>query len=146
MTTRTDTILGFKAPTVCRIVGISYRQLDYWARTGLAVPSIAQAAGSGTSRRYSRADLVKMRIVIRLLEAGMSLQRIRQAIALIDAETDFVDDRCIVSDGRSVFLIDSPSDLVGILDLARGIFAIGLGAVAVELEADVLADCRDVHR
>ena len=71
---------GYRGPTVCRLVGISYRQLDYWARTGLVTPSVRPADGSGSQRLYSFEDLVELRIIKRLLDAGISLQRIREAI------------------------------------------------------------------
>ena len=71
---------GFAAPEVCKIVQITYRQLDYWARTELVTPSIRDASGSGTQRLYSFQDLVLLKVIKRLLDAGVSLQRIRQAI------------------------------------------------------------------
>src|SRR5438552_12817660 len=71
---------GFRVPDVTRIVGISYRQLDYWARTELVTPSIRDAKGSGTQRLYSFQDLVALRVIKRLLDAGVSLQRVRKAV------------------------------------------------------------------
>src|SRR2546425_1851788 len=74
---------GFRGPTVCRTVGISYRQLDYWARTELVEPSIKPAEGSGSQRLYSFADVVHLKIIKKLLEAGVSLQQIRKAIEFL---------------------------------------------------------------
>ena len=71
---------GFRGPQVCAIVGITYRQLDYWARTDLVRPSIADARGSGTQRAYSYADLVRLKVVKNLLDAGVKLQTPRKAI------------------------------------------------------------------
>src|SRR4051812_24308124 len=71
---------GYRGPQVCKIVGITYRQLDYWARTDLIRPSIADAKGSGTQRRYSYGDLVELKVIKRLLDAGVSLQSARRAI------------------------------------------------------------------
>src|SRR5437867_13317559 len=71
---------GYRVPEVTKAVGISYRQLDYWARTGLVTPSIKEAGGSGTQRLYSFQDLVQLRVIKKLLDAGVSLQRIRSAI------------------------------------------------------------------
>src|SRR5256886_16136090 len=71
---------GFRGPQVCKIVGISYRQLDYWARTDLIRPSIADAKGSGTQRRYSYRDLVELKVIKNLLDAGVSLQLARKGI------------------------------------------------------------------
>jgi len=72
--------LGFRGPQVCSIVGITYRQLDYWARTDLVRPSICDAKGSGTQRTYSFQDLVRLKVVKSLLDAGVKLQTARQAI------------------------------------------------------------------
>jgi RNA polymerase sigma factor (sigma-70 family) len=71
---------GYRVPEVCRIIGISYRQLDYWARTELVRPSIQDAQGSGTQRLYSFQDLVELRVIKKLLDAGVSLQRVRKAV------------------------------------------------------------------
>ena len=59
---------GYRVPEVCRIIGISYRQLDYWARTELVRPSIQDAQGSGTQRLYSFQDLVELRVIKKLLD------------------------------------------------------------------------------
>src|SRR5207237_3251506 len=71
---------GFRGPQVCAIVGITYRQLDYWARTDLLRPSISEARGSGTQRRYSYRDLLELKVIKQLLDAGVSLQSTRRAI------------------------------------------------------------------
>jgi DNA-binding transcriptional MerR regulator len=70
---------GFRGPQVCKLVGITYRQLDYWARTGLLRPSIADARGSGTQRRYSYHDVLELKVIKQLIDAGISLQRARRA-------------------------------------------------------------------
>src|ERR1700731_3188817 len=69
---------GFRGPQVCSLIGITYRQLDYWARTGLLRPSIADARGSGTQRRYSYHDVLELKVIKQLLDAGISLQRARR--------------------------------------------------------------------
>ena len=71
---------GYRGPQVCKIVGITYRQLDYWARTDLVRPSVCDANGSGTQRLYSYRDLVELKVIKRLLDAGISLQAARKAI------------------------------------------------------------------
>jgi len=74
---------GYRVPEVCKVVGISYRQLDYWARTGLVTPSIREAGGSGTQRLYSFQDLIELRVIKQLLDTGVSLQKIRQAVEFL---------------------------------------------------------------
>ena len=71
---------GFRGPQVCSLVGITYRQLDYWARTGLLRPSIADARGSGSQRRYSYNDVLELKVIKQLLDAGMKLKQARQAV------------------------------------------------------------------
>ena len=71
--------MGFRGPIACSAAGITYRQLDYWARTGLVVPEIRSAGGSGTQRLYSFRDILMLKVVKRLLDAGISLQQIRTA-------------------------------------------------------------------
>jgi DNA-binding transcriptional MerR regulator len=68
---------------VCRLVGITYRQLDYWARTDLLRPSAKEASGSGSQRLYSFTDLIQLKVIKRLLDAGMSLKRIRSAVEIL---------------------------------------------------------------
>jgi len=72
--------IGYRGPTACNAAGITYRQLDYWACTGLVEPSVREASGSGTQRLYSFRDIVVLKVVKRLLDAGVSLQNIRKAI------------------------------------------------------------------
>src|SRR5262245_24267390 len=71
---------GFSGPQVCEVVGITYRQLDYWDRTDLLKPSLSAAHGSGTQRRYSYRDLVQLKIIKGLLDAGVKLQAARKAV------------------------------------------------------------------
>ena len=71
---------GFRAPEAKRIAGITYRQLDYWTRTGLVTPSLNDAHGSGTQRLYSFQDLATLRVIKKLLDTGVSLQRVRTAV------------------------------------------------------------------
>ncbi|MBX8687749.1 MerR family transcriptional regulator, partial [Mycobacterium sp. 20091114027_K0903767] len=72
-----DELVGYRGPSACQIAGITYRQLDYWARTSLVVPSIRGAAGSGSQRLYSFKDVLVLKIVKRLLDTGISLHNIR---------------------------------------------------------------------
>src|SRR5665811_2552286 len=76
---------GFRGPQVCSLVGITYRQLDYWARTGLLRPSITDATGSGSQRRYSYGDVLELKVIKRLLDAGLKLRQARQAVECLRA-------------------------------------------------------------
>jgi DNA-binding transcriptional MerR regulator len=114
--------------------GISYRQLDYWARTGLVEPSIRPAAGSGSQRLYSFRDLVVLRVVKSLLEAGVSLQNIRKAIDTLRAHG--VDDLAgitLISDGTTVYECRSAEEIVDLLQGGQGVFGIAIGGAFKEI-------------
>src|SRR5579875_3167286 len=76
---------GFRGPQVCNIIGITYRQLDYWARTDLLRPSLTDARGSGSQRRYSYTDLLQLKVIKQLLDNGISLRSTRRAIECLRA-------------------------------------------------------------
>jgi DNA-binding transcriptional MerR regulator len=135
---------GFRGPQVCKVVGISYRQLDYWARTDLVRPSLADAHGSGTQRRYSYRDLVRLKVIKNLLDAGVKLQTARKAIEYIrgDLGDDWASASLVLNGGNSV-LVRSGDDLVDVLRQGQGVLNIvSLGQVVEELQASIhtLAD------
>jgi DNA-binding transcriptional MerR regulator len=130
---------GFRAPQVCKIVGITYRQLDYWARTGLLTPSIASARGSGTQRKYSFTDIVQLRVVKRLLDAGMSLKKIRQAMDILREQFNHpLDDVTLLSDGSTIYAAHSADEVVDVFRRGQGVFGIAVGPVQAELEGELL--------
>ena len=131
--------VGYRGPTVCKIVGITYRQLDYWARTELVSPSVQQADGSGTQRLYSFDDVVRLRVVKRLLDTGVSLQKVRLAVEQLRAHGHSLADVTLVSDGDSVYAVDDDAMMVDLLRRGQGVFAIALGPVVDELEGEVTA-------
>ena len=95
---------GYAAPDVCKIVGITYRQLDYWARTELVTPSVRDASGSGTQRLYSFQDPVTLRVIKNLLDTGVSLQRVRIAVEHLHGIIAALDFRQF--DQRAAFLVE----------------------------------------
>ena len=135
------TIDGYRAPQVCNLVGISYRQLDYWARTGLIRPSIQSAHGSGSQRLYSFTDIVQLKVVKRLLDAGMSLKRIRSAMEILRAQLDSdapLADVTLLSDGTTIYAAHSPDEVVDVFRRGQGVFGIAVGPVQQELEGELL--------
>lgn len=137
---------GFRAPQVCRIVGITYRQLDYWDRTGLLKPSLSAARGSGTQRLYSFGDVVQLRVVKQLLDAGMSLKKIRAAVEILAEEmaTDRpLADVTLLSDGQTIYAAHDPEEIVDIFRRGQGVFGIAVGPVQDEVEGAILALERD---
>jgi DNA-binding transcriptional MerR regulator len=128
--------LGYRGPSACAAAGITYRQLDYWARTGLVQPSIRPAGGSGTQRLYGFSDVLVLKIVKRLLDTGVSLQSIRTAVrALRSAELVELAGMTLMSDGAAVYRCASPDELAELLRGGRGLFGIAVGAVWADVEA-----------
>jgi DNA-binding transcriptional MerR regulator len=133
-------VRGYRGPQVCKVVGITYRQLDYWARTDLLRPSISEARGSGTQRRYSYTDLVRLKVIKRLLTAGVSLQQARRAIdCLRSAGEDLATANLVIDHGESVLAYSGEE----IIDLVRGgqgvLNIVPLAGVVSELDAAITA-------
>jgi DNA-binding transcriptional MerR regulator len=132
--------IGYRAPQVCGLVGITYRQLDYWARTGLIKPSIQSAHGSGTQRRYSFADIVQLKVVKRLLDAGMSLKKIRSAMEILRDQLESnnpLNDVTLLSNGTTIFAAHSADEVVDVFQRGQGVFGIAVGPVQEELEGEI---------
>lgn len=130
--------IGFRGPVACSAAGITYRQLDYWARTGLVVPQVRPAGGSGTQRLYSFRDILLLKVVKRLLDAGISLQQIRTAIDHLRARgVDDLTTVTLMSDGVSVYEAVSDSEIIDLVHGGQGIFAIALGRVWHDLEGSL---------
>ena len=130
---------GYRGPQVCKIVGITYRQLDYWARTDLIRPSIADAKGSGTQRRYSYRDLVELKVIKSLLDAGVSLQSARVAIEYLRAQLDGdLSAAKLVLNGPSSVLVRNDGELVDLMRRGQGVFSIvALDGVTEQLDAAI---------
>ena len=133
-----EELVGYRGVTACAAAGISYRQLDYWARTGLVVPSVRDASGSGTQRLYSFRDIVVLKVVKRLLDAGVSLQNIRVAVEHLRRRG--IRDLAgitLFSDGTTVYECSSPEEVVDLLRGGQGVFGIAVGRVWREVEGDL---------
>ena len=127
---------GFRGPQVCHVVGITYRQLDYWARTDLLRPSISDARGSGTQRVYSYTDLLQLKVIKQLLDAGVSLRHTRKAIECLRASGEGVaSTSLVIADDRSV-LAHSGEELFDLLRGGQGVLSIVLGMERIVSEVD----------
>lgn len=136
----TDATRGWRGPHACQVVGITYRQLDYWARTDLVRPSIASATGSGSVRLYSFKDLLVLRVVKRLLDAGISLANIRIAVqGLRERRVTDLAGLHLFSDGVGIYECTNATEVVDLLSGGQGVFGIAVGASLPDLRADVLA-------
>ena len=130
---------GFRGKVAERMAGITYRQLDYWARTGLVEPSIQPAAGSGTQRLYSFTDIVHLKLIKGLLDTGVSLQKVRRAIDYIRHELNVPLEQVLTlaSDGKTVYAATSPDEIMDLLSGGQGVFAIAVGKVYEELQGTI---------
>ncbi|MER5771984.1 MerR family transcriptional regulator [Streptomyces sp. NPDC001985] len=129
-----DTV-GYRGPTACAAAGITYRQLDYWARTGLVEPSVRPARGAGAQRLYSLRDVVVLKIVKRFLDTGVALQNIRAAVQHLRARGHADLERMtLMSDGATVYECSSPDEVVSLLQGGQGIFGIAVGVVWRDVE------------
>lgn len=135
-----DPNIGYRGTTACRAAGITYRQLDYWARTGLVEPSVRNAGGSGTQRLYGFKDILTLKIVKRLLDTGVSLQQIRSAVEYL-RETGVQDlsGLTLMSDGASVYACTSADEVVDLIQQGQGVFGIAVGKAWREVEGTLAA-------
>ena len=133
-----DENLGYRGSVARKAAGISYRQLDYWARTELVVPTVRSASGSGTQRLYSFRDVLVLKIVKRLLDTGVSLQQIRTSIDHL--HTRGIEDLAgitLMSDGTTVYECTSPSEVIDLVQAGQGVFGIAIGRVWRVIEANL---------
>ncbi|MFT4009614.1 MAG: MerR family transcriptional regulator [Nocardioidaceae bacterium] len=127
--------VGYRGPTACNAAGITYRQLDYWARTGLVEPTVRGATGSGTQRLYGFRDILLLKVIKRLLDAGISLQQIRVAVQhLRERGTDDLTQVTLMSDGATVYECTSNDEVIDLLQGGQGVFGIAIGGVWREIE------------
>jgi DNA-binding transcriptional MerR regulator len=131
---------GFRGPQVCKLVGITYRQLDYWARTDLIRPSLADARGSGTQRRYAYKDLVELKVIKSLLDAGVSLRSARTAIEYLRTNLgEDIGSASLVLNGSGSVLARTDGEIVDLVRKGQGVLNIvPLGGVVNELDAAIL--------
>ncbi|MDR3360988.1 MAG: MerR family transcriptional regulator, partial [Bifidobacteriaceae bacterium] len=134
----TDQAVGFRGPTACRAAGITYRQLDYWARTGLVEPSVRPATGSGTQRLYNFRDILVLKVVKRLLDSGVSLHQIRTAVQhLRDRGVEDLATVTLMSDGASVYECTNADEVFDLVQGGQGVFGIAVSRVWREVEGSL---------
>ena len=133
-----DSETGYRGPIACKAAGITYRQLDYWDRTGLVSPTIRTATGSGSQRLYSFRDILVLKVVKRLLDTGVSLQQIRLAISQLAAYgVDDLAQITLMSDGASVYECTSDDQVIDLDQGGQGVFGIAVGRVWREVEGSL---------
>lgn len=129
-----DEGIGYRGATACAAAGITYRQLDYWARTKLLVPSIRSAKGSGSARLYSFRDILVLRVIKRLLDTGVSLQNVRKAVDhLRERGVEDLSEITLMSDGATIFECVTEDEVIDIMRGGQGVFGIAIGRVRSEV-------------
>ena len=127
---------GFSGTQAAKVVGITYRQLDYWARTDLIRPSLTDASGSGSRRRYSYKDLLELRVIKTLLDAGIKLESVRDVFEYMrqHVDTDIASAHLVIN-GNSVMLADGNNELIDVLRKGQGVLNV-LSLASVKQEVD----------
>ena len=134
---------GYSGARAAEIVGISYRQLDYWARTDLVRPSLVDAKGSGTRRRYTYTDLLELRVIRSLLDAGIKLENVRDIFTYLREHLDGdVTSANLVIQGSTAVLIESDGELIDLVKKGQGVLnVLPLAGVRQEMDARI----RELH-
>lgn len=133
-----DQDTGYRGPTACKAAGVTYRQLDYWARTRIVEPSVRIATGSGSQRLYSFRDILVIKVVKRLLDSGVSLQQIRRAVEYLrHLGIDDLAQVTLMSDGASIYECNSVDEVYDLLQGGQGVFGIAIGRVWSEVECSI---------
>ena len=134
------TEIGFSGTKAASVVGISYRQLDYWARTDLVRPSLADASGSGSRRLYSYRDLLELRVIKSLLDAGIKLESVRKAFSYLRENVDAdIAAATLVISGNDVLLCDGETLIDIVRKGGQGVLnVLAIGGVKTDLDASLL--------
>jgi DNA-binding transcriptional MerR regulator len=132
---------GYSGTRAAQIVGITYRQLDYWARTELVRPSLSDASGSGSRRLYSYADLLELKVIKNLLDAGIKLESVRVVFDFLRAhmETDIASAHLVI-EGNQVVLCTG-EELIDVLRRGQGVLNV-LPLAGVKAEIDKAVELR----
>ena len=134
-----DDEVGYRGAVAARAAGITYRQLDYWARTELVEPTVRGASGSGSQRLYGFRDILVLKLVKRLLDTGISLQQIRTAVEqLRSSGIRDLAGTTLMSDGASVYLCTSNDEVIDLVSRGQGVFGIAVGKVLSEVESTLV--------
>jgi DNA-binding transcriptional MerR regulator len=134
----------YSSVEACKIIGITYKQLDYYDRTDFIKPSVNGAGGYGSRRMYSFSDLMKLKVIKKLMEAGISLQKLRKTKRYLDKYEDSENvsgdgllKLTLISDGNTVYACDSDKAIIDTLKSGQGVFGIALGKVYSDLNGDI---------
>ena len=136
----TEAEQGFSGRKTAEVVGISYRQLDYWARTGLVTPSLAEARGSGSRRSYSYRDLLELKVIKTLLDSGLKLESVRKVFTYMREHLgEDISSANLVISGNTSVLVRSGEELIDVLQQGQGVLnVLPLAGVKEEIDARIV--------
>ncbi len=131
---------GYSGAKAAEIVGITYRQLDYWARTDLVRPSLVDATGSGSRRRYSYRDLLELRVIKSLLDAGIKLESVREVFSYLRENLgEDVATANLVIQGNQAVLVRDGGELIDLVKKGQGVLnVLALSHVVTDLDARIV--------
>lgn len=130
--------VGYSGTTAAKAAGITYRQLDYWDRQGIVRPSIREARGSGSQRQYAFSDIAKLRLVKRLLDTGVSLQKVKKALEFLERDLRIpIHEAIVVGAGKTIVAVTSPDEVIDLLNRGQAMFAVSVRNVYEELEGTI---------
>ncbi len=134
------TVRGYSARVAAEVVGITYRQIDYWARTDLVSPSLARASGSGSRRQYSYANLLELKVIKRLLDSGIKLEKVRSIFEYMRSELqEDVSRASLVIDGYNVVCARSDAEFIDVLQRGQGVLnVLPLSSVKQAVDAAII--------
>ena len=132
---------SYSGKKAAEIVGISYRQLDYWARTDLVRPSVADATGSGSRRQYSYRDLLELKVVKSMLDAGIKLESVRAAFDYLRDQLgeDVASARLVIGGGKAILVRDD-EELLDVIKSGQLVMTslLSLDGVQREIESRIV--------
>lgn len=140
VTASSDEPVGFSGRRTAEVVGISYRQLDYWARTDLVTPSLAEARGSGSRRLYSYRDLLELKVIKTLLDSGLKLESVRKVFSYMREQLgEDISSANLVISGSTSVLVRSGEELIDVLQQGQGVLnVLALAGVKDEIDARIM--------
>ncbi|NMM99716.1 transcriptional regulator [Bifidobacterium sp. DSM 109958] len=131
-----DAKRGYRGTVASKVAGITYRQLDYWARKQIVEPSINPSHGSGSRRLYSFKDVVILAVSKRLLDAGVNLQNVTTAIGFLTQRTAAqLENVTIMCDGDEVHECTTNEQVIELVHSGKAVFGVSVGSLWHQIDA-----------
>jgi len=127
--------VSFRTSEASRVVGASYGQLVYWDKTGLVKPSVRAASGKGSRRLYSIEDIFELKILMKLLDSSLPLQRIRSSFRFIRGQSKALSSLVVLTDGKTVYFYEDYDVLVDTLKEGQMVLRIAVQDLIAEVQA-----------